>query len=83
MQFLCENGEQKDRAVVVEKLRGHMLTMSKHKFASNVVEKAIVTADSAGRELLIDEIMLTGEEGQDTITLMMKDQYASMYMPFF
>ncbi|KZV61064.1 ARM repeat-containing protein [Peniophora sp. CONT] len=77
VQFLCENGEQTDRAIVVEKLRGHLLTMSKHKFASNVVEKVIVTSDSAGRELLIDEIMLTGEEGQDSITLMMKDQYAN------
>ena len=72
-----------DRAVVVENLRGHMLTMSKHKFASNVVEKAIVTSDSAGRELLIDEIMLTGEDGQDLITLMMKDQYASTFQSVY
>jgi pumilio RNA-binding family len=77
VQFLCENGEQKDRAAVVDKLRGQLLSMSKHKFASNVVEKVLITADSASRELLIDEILLAGEDGQDNIALMMKDQYAN------
>lgn len=53
---MCKNGEQKDCTIVIEKLRGHRLTMSKHKFALNVVEKAHITSDAAGHGLLIDKI---------------------------
>jgi pumilio RNA-binding family len=74
---LLENGEPQDRDAVVSKMRGQMLHMARHKFASNVVEKALVTADSDNRRVLIEELMMTRPDGSNPIAVMMKDQYAS------
>lgn len=62
---------------MVSKLRGQMLNMSRHKFASNVCEKALVTADFESRRLLIEEIMSPKQDGVSPIVTMMKDQFAS------
>jgi pumilio RNA-binding family len=53
--------------------------MARHKFASNVCEKALVCADSEGRRLLIDEIMSVKPDGTNTLMVIMKDQYASEF----
>lgn len=62
---------------MISKLRGQMLHMARHKFASNVCEKALVTSDPVTRSLLIDEIMLPKQDGVSPIVTMMKDQFAS------
>jgi len=62
---------------MISKLRGQMLNMSRHKFASNVCEKALVTADPESRHLLIEEIMSPKQDGVSPIVTMMKDQFAS------
>lgn len=54
--------------------------MARHKFASNVCEKALVTADSETRRLLIEEIMTPKQDGPNPIMTMMKDQFASMFI---
>jgi hypothetical protein len=54
-----------------------MLHMSRHKFASNVCEKALLTADLESRRALIQEMMTSKQDGVSTIATMMKDQYAS------
>ncbi|KAG9008417.1 mRNA binding protein puf3 [Tulasnella sp. JGI-2019a] len=77
VQFVLERGGPEDRSAIVHKLLGHVLTMARHKFASNVVEKAILTADMADRRMLIDEILVQRPDGQMTILTMMKDQYAN------
>ena len=51
--------------------------MSRHKFASNVCEKALLTADPESRRALIQEIMASKQDGISPIATMMKDQYAS------
>lgn len=66
-----------DRLQIISRLRGQMLQMARHKFASNVCEKALVTADSESRRLLIEEIMAPKADGVSPIVTMMKDQYAS------
>ncbi|KZT09429.1 ARM repeat-containing protein, partial [Laetiporus sulphureus 93-53] len=77
VQFVLEHGNPHDRAVVVSKLRGQMLHMARHKFASNVCEKALVTADSESRRLLIEEMMTPKQDGLSPVLTMMKDQYAN------
>ena len=77
MQYVLEYGKQHDRALVISKLRGQMLHMSRHKFASNVCEKALLTADSESRRALIQEMMTSKQDGVSPIATMMKDQYAS------
>jgi pumilio RNA-binding family len=61
----------------MSKLQGQMLQMARHKFASNVCEKALVTADPENRRILIDEIMALKPDGVSPIVTMMKDQFAS------
>lgn len=63
--------------LIISKLRGQMLHMAKHKFASNVCEKALVTADEENQRLLIDEIMTPRADGFSPVVTMMKDQFAS------
>jgi len=62
---------------VISKLCGQVLHLARHKFASNVVEKALVCADTNSRRMLIDEIMTVKQEGVSPIITMMKDQFAS------
>ena len=54
-----------------------MLNMARHKFASNVCEKALVTATSEERRVLVDEIIAPKPDGVSPIVSMMKDQFAS------
>lgn len=77
VQYVLEYGKQHDRALVISKLRGQMLHMSRHKFASNVCEKALLTADPESRRALIQEMMTSKQDGVSPIATMMKDQYAS------
>lgn len=78
IQFVIEHGRPQDKAQVLAKLHGSMLQMSRHKFASNVCEKALTHADSENRRILIDEIMTPKQDhGTSPIVTMMKDQYAS------
>ncbi|KAG8931434.1 mRNA binding protein puf3 [Tulasnella sp. 408] len=77
IQFVLEHGAVEDRHAIISSLSGHMLNMARHKFASNVCEKALVTSDSANRRVLISEILSTRPDGQNVIVIMMKDQYAN------
>jgi pumilio RNA-binding family len=65
--------------VILRTLRGQMVKMAKHKFASNVCEKALKTADSESCRLLIEEIMTPRPGLANPIALMLKDSFASGY----
>ena len=77
VQFVLEHGQEQDRTLIVARLRGRILHMSRHKFASNVVEKALLSADSASRRGMIDEMMTIRKDGSSPVHSMMKDQFAS------
>ena len=77
VQFVLENGKPQDRAMIIAKLTGQMNNMAKHKFASNVCEKALVTADSESRRQLIEEIMTPKQDGISPIMGLMKDSFGS------
>ncbi|KAF9053707.1 ARM repeat-containing protein [Hymenopellis radicata] len=77
VQFVLEHGQLHDRNQVLKALRGQMLAMSRHKFASNVCEKALLCADPDNRRVLIEELMTPDQEGVNPIVMMMKDQYAN------
>lgn len=82
VQFILENGTESDRTLVIERLVGRMVQMSKHKFASNVCEKALTVANSHQLKQLVEEIMLPRSDGMNPIITMIKDQYASMCLLF-
>ncbi|PIL24085.1 hypothetical protein GSI_13836 [Ganoderma sinense ZZ0214-1] len=77
VQFVLEHGKPQDRAMIIAKLTGQMNNMAKHKFASNVCEKALVTADPDSRRQLIDEIMTPKQDGLSPIMGLMKDSFGN------
>uniref|UniRef100_A0ACD5ZV50 Uncharacterized protein n=1 Tax=Avena sativa TaxID=4498 RepID=A0ACD5ZV50_AVESA len=75
-QHVLEKGTSNERAQIISKLAGQVVTMSQNKFASNVIEKCFQHGDIAERDLLIREIV-EQTEGNDSLLAMMKDQYAN------
>ncbi|KIJ44073.1 hypothetical protein M422DRAFT_30606 [Sphaerobolus stellatus SS14] len=77
VQFVLQKGRPDDRTLIISKLRGQMLHMARHKFASNVCEKALEGADPETRKTLIQELMTLKADGSSPLAAMMKDQYAN------
>lgn len=50
-------GKPHERSKIINKLKGHIVQLSQHKFASNVVEKCLEYGDVNERGLLIEEII--------------------------
>lgn len=76
-----EHGSPEDRSRIINSLRGRVATLSSHKFASNVMEKAIANATPSERAALINEVLVS-VDGTDNgsggvLVEMMKDQYAN------
>eukprot|EP00004_Rigifila_ramosa_P001911 TRINITY_DN1191_c1_g2_i12.p1 TRINITY_DN1191_c1_g2~~TRINITY_DN1191_c1_g2_i12.p1 ORF type:complete len:894 (+),score=179.66 TRINITY_DN1191_c1_g2_i12:148-2829(+) len=67
IQHVLERGCAADKTSVVLKLRGQLLSMSQHKFASNVVEKCVEHGSESDRQILLDEILGNGR-GETTTT---------------
>ena len=63
-------------------MRGQVLQMSKHKFASNVVEKCVAFGTKQDRQLLIDEVITVKSDGTSPLVVMMKDQFANVSVVF-
>lgn len=62
---------------MIDVLTGQLSTMSRHKFASNVCEKAMAVADLARRRRIVEEMLASGSTGITLVVIMMKDQYAN------
>uniref|UniRef100_A0ACD5YB98 Uncharacterized protein n=2 Tax=Avena sativa TaxID=4498 RepID=A0ACD5YB98_AVESA len=75
-QHVLEKGTSNERAQIISKLAGQVVTMSQNKFASNVIERCFQHGDIAERDLLIREIV-EQTDGNDSLLAMMKDQYAN------
>lgn len=73
MQHVLEHGPREYRDVIVSRVKGSLLVLSKHKFASNVVEKCVAFASHTDRRFLIEE----GLDGEGVLLQMMKDQFAN------
>lgn len=54
--LIVEHGKQEDKTQLITAVRGKVLVLSQHKFASNVVEKCVTHATRAERALLIEEV---------------------------
>lgn len=51
-----EHGKPEDKTQLISSVRGKVLTLSQHKFASNVVEKCVTHATRQERAVLIEEV---------------------------
>jgi pumilio RNA-binding family len=56
MHDLAEHGKPDDKTQIIMSVRGKVLVLSQHKFASNVVEKCVTHATRAERSFLIEEV---------------------------
>uniref|UniRef100_A0A672I068 Pumilio homolog 1 n=1 Tax=Salarias fasciatus TaxID=181472 RepID=A0A672I068_SALFA len=74
---VLEHGRAEDKSKIVAEIRGNVLGLSQHKFASNVVEKCVTHASRAERAVLIDEVCSLTEGPHSALYTMMKDQYAN------
>uniref|UniRef100_A0A8C3ALI8 Pumilio homolog 1 n=1 Tax=Cyclopterus lumpus TaxID=8103 RepID=A0A8C3ALI8_CYCLU len=77
IQHVLEHGRAEDKSKIVAEIRGNVLGLSQHKFASNVVEKCVTHASRAERAVLIDEVCSLTEGPHSALYTMMKDQYAN------
>lgn len=59
--ILIEHGKQEDKSKLISAVKGKVLVMSQHKFASNVVEKCVTHAARAERTQLIEEVCKLSE----------------------
>ncbi|CAN8230506.1 unnamed protein product [Cochlearia groenlandica] len=75
-QHVLEKGTSKERERIVTKLSGHIVQLSLHKFASNVIEKCLEHGGRIERDLIIKEIA-GPDESYDSLLMMMKDQYGN------
>eukprot|EP01127_Copromyxa_protea_P013202 TRINITY_DN3529_c0_g1_i1.p1 TRINITY_DN3529_c0_g1~~TRINITY_DN3529_c0_g1_i1.p1 ORF type:complete len:901 (+),score=138.88 TRINITY_DN3529_c0_g1_i1:76-2703(+) len=73
IQHLIVHGSTQDQDQVVNQLRGKVLQLSQHKFASNVVEKCVQYGTDEHRRWMIQEICAD----PNGLEIMMKDQYAN------
>ncbi|KAF9576116.1 mRNA binding protein puf3 [Mortierella alpina] len=77
IQHILERGKLTEKSLVVSKVMGQVLQLSKHKFASNVVEKCVAYGSSLDRQKLIEEVITAKPDGTSPLALMMKDQFAN------
>jgi pumilio RNA-binding family len=54
--LFSEHGKPEDKSKLINSVRGKVLVLSQHKFASNVVEKCVTHASRPERAILIEEV---------------------------
>lgn len=76
-QHVIEHCLPEDRTKIVTLIRAQFLTFSKHKFASNVVERCLVCGDDKQRRELVDTVIAKNERGENSILSLLKDGYGN------
>ncbi|ODQ66614.1 ARM repeat-containing protein [Nadsonia fulvescens var. elongata DSM 6958] len=88
IQHILEKGTREEKQYLIDIIMGSLLYYSKHKFASNVVEKSIHSCTTQQRKCFIAEIITSFnmEKGapvsndlhySSPLSIMIKDQYAN------
>ncbi|CAG0921673.1 unnamed protein product [Notodromas monacha] len=80
-QHMLEHGSLDDRTRLVAFARGKLLSLSQHKFASNVMEKCIEYSTDFERSQFLDEVCGYASDVDDPkqspLYIMMRDQFAN------
>ncbi|XP_062230096.1 pumilio homolog 3-like [Phragmites australis] len=78
VQYILEHGGPIERSIIVKRFAGRIMSMSYHKFASNVIEKCLTFGSYEDRQLITKEILTAGGGEQfDHLTDMMVHLYAN------
>ncbi|GMK55125.1 hypothetical protein CspeluHIS016_0201810 [Cutaneotrichosporon spelunceum] len=71
-------GREVDRDRVIGEMKGRIFELSRHKFASNVVERAIRTSKREGKRAIIAEMMGDSvDEGENRISTLLRDGFGN------
>jgi len=76
-QHVIEHGLPEDRAKIVSLIKAGYLTFSKHKFASNVVERCLVCGNDEQRRELVDAFIAKNERGENNLLNLLRDGYGN------
>lgn len=76
-QHIISQGEPEDRQQVIQLVLQKLLFYSKHKFASNVVEKSIEFGTAENRKAITTQLMALHSDGTSPLQHMMKDQFGN------
>ena len=73
------HGSSWHRRRLCDAIKGHVAALSRHKFASNVMEKALLHADKADQQSLINEIMGEPNSAASSLSLPFLDLCSDPY----
>lgn len=79
IQHILEKGRDQDKRVVIDSVRGKLLQLSRHKFASNVVEKCVAFADVDVRSVFVNEVLTPGPDGYGDTCAVAVQRYPSVF----
>ncbi|KAJ2904271.1 putative pumilio domain-containing protein [Zalerion maritima] len=82
-QHILVHGSLEDRHRMVSIVIPQLLTLSKHKFASNVVEKCIECSSDKDRQAILDQVYTKTSDGTSSLFLLVKDQYGNYVIQKF
>ncbi|KAF2854913.1 ARM repeat-containing protein [Plenodomus tracheiphilus IPT5] len=77
IQHVIEHGLPEDRAKIVSLIKAQFLHFSKHKFASNVVERCLVCGNDSQRNTLVSTVISKNDRGESNILNLLKDGYGN------
>ena len=79
-QHVIEHGKPQDRGRLIGIVTVNLVNYSKHKFASNVVEKSIQFGSSVERQAMVATLSVVNEKGESPVQTLIRDQYGNYVM---
>ena len=76
-QHVIEHGRDEDRSRIITLVTNHLSNFSKHKFASNVVEKSIQFGSKEERQKIVATLTAVNEKGESPSQSLIRDQYGN------
>ncbi|KAL8995059.1 MAG: hypothetical protein Q9169_005128 [Polycauliona sp. 2 TL-2023] len=76
-QHVIEHGREEDRAAIITLVISAIIIYSKHKFASNVVERCIRFGTAEQRNKILDVFTAVNEKGDSNLQYLIRDQYCN------
>ena len=76
-QHIIEHGTPEDRSKIMELVKADLFTFSKHKHASNVVEKSLMRASDQERREIMLKLVEKNERGESHVPVLIKDNYGN------
>ncbi|KAF0925981.1 hypothetical protein E2562_019049 [Oryza meyeriana var. granulata] len=81
VQHILQHGKALVRSAIIKRFIGKVMTMSKQKYASNVIEKCLVFGSYDEKQKIINEVLSSSDlitSGEtDALMVMVNDQYAN------